>query len=307
MRDPYKVLGIAKTASIEDIKKAYRTLAKKLHPDLNPGNKETEVKFKELGHAYEQIGSPEARAKFERGEIDEQHQERARERSTYYQSQQDGGRYSESFGQDFEEADFFEHLFRNANAQAGRRQSAGSKKDFSGEDHLYRLEVEFKDTAFGAEREIKLPTGKKLLIKIPPGIKSGTKLRFKNQGGPGIGSGAPGDAYVEISIKNLPGFSRVGNNIETELALSFQEAILGAEVKLQTIDGQVMLQVPAGTSTGSRLRIKGKGIKTDPERGDQIVIVKIVLPKIIDPALQEAVRSLGSQFSYDPRTAETTL
>lgn len=302
MKDPYRVLGIATTASSDEIKKAYRSLAKKFHPDLNPGNKEAEAKFKELSHAYELIGTVEARVKFDRGETEEQQQERDRERSTYYQSQHNGERYSQSFGQDFEEADFFNNIFRNANPHSGGRQSRRTRSDFSGEDHFYRLEVDFKDAALGAEREIILPSGKKLLIRIPPGIKSGTKLRFKKQGGLGTGSGDPGDAYVEIYVKDLPGFSRVGNNIETELALSFQEAILGVEVKVQTIDGQVMLKVPAGTSTGSRLRIKGKGIKTVPERGDQIVIIKIVLPKTIDPAFQDAIRSLGTQFSYNPRT-----
>ncbi len=307
MKDPYKVLNVTKTASMDDIKKAYRTFAKKFHPDLNPGNKEAVSKFKEINYAYEQIGTEESRLKFDKGETDEQLQEKARERATYHQSQQEGGRYSQSFVQDFEDADFFESLFRNSHAQTGRRQSTSSRSDIAGEDHLYRLDVEFKDAALGAEREITLPTGKKLLIKIPSGIKSGTKLRIKMQGGAGVASGPPGDAYVEIFVKDLAGFNRVGNNIETELYLSFQEAILGAEVKVQTIDGQVMLQVPAGTSTGSRLRIRGKGFKTSSMHGDQIVFIKIVLPKTIDPALQEAIRNLGSQYSYNPRITEARI
>lgn len=296
---------MSKSASDEDIKKAYRALAKKLHPDLNPGNDEAGAKFKELSHAYELVGSTEARENFDKAETTEQQQDRARERSTYYQSQQDGGRYSQSFGQGFEESDIFESLFRGANKQGARRNSTQSRSDFPGEDHIYRLEVEFKDAALGAEREITLPTGKKLLIKIPPGVRTGTKLRFKKHGGSGLGSGRPGDAYVEVSIRPLQGFNRVENNIETELPLSFQEAILGAEVKVKTIDGHVLLAVPAGTSTGSRLRIRGKGIGAGTTRGDQIVITKIVLPKKSDTALQDAVRGLGSQFSYNPRTTES--
>ncbi len=305
MKDPYKVLNVAKTASMDVIKKAYRTLAKKFHPDLNPGNKEAEAKFKEISHAYEQIGKEDSRVKFDKGETDKQQQ--SRERATYYQSQQDSGRYSRSFGQDFDETDFFENLFRNSDAQGSRRQPSSSRPNLSGEDHLYRLEVDFKDAALGAEREITLPTGKKLLLKIPPGINSGTKLRIKKQGGAGFDSAPPGDAYVEISVNDLAGYRRVGNNIETELVLSFQEAILGAEVKVQTIDGQVMMQVPAGTSTGSRLRIRGKGIKTSSARGDQIAIIKIVLPKIISSALKKAIRNLGSQYSYDPRSTKATV
>lgn len=301
MKNPYTILGVPKSASDEDIKKAYRALAKKFHPDLNPGNKASEATFKDISQAYEQIGSSEARAQFDRGEIDEQQQARAHERSTYYQSQQAGGRYSQSFGQGFEGADIFEELLRRGGQRTGARRPTAANPDHPGEDHFYHLDVEFKDAALGAEREITLPTGKKLLIKIPAGISSGTKLRFKGQGGPGVGSGSPGDAYVEVSTKALPGFTRVGKNIETEVPISFQEAILGAEVKVPTLEGHVMLKIPAGTNTGSRLRIRGKGIGLANARGDQIVVTKIVLPTKVDTALQDAVRGLGSQFYYDPR------
>lgn len=304
MKEPYSILGVQKTASDEDIKKTYRALAKKFHPDLNPGNSEAETKFKEIQHAYEQIGSVESRAKFDKGELSEQQPRSAHERSSYYQGQQNGGRYSQSYDKNFQDADFFENLFRGANGQTRSQRETGNKTESPGEDHLYHLEIDFKDTALGAEREISMPTGKRLLIKIPPGIKSGTKLRFKKQGGPGVGIASPGDALVEIFVKSAPGFNRVGNNIETELPLSFQEAILGAEVKVETIDGHVMLQVPAGTSTGSRLRIRGKGILTGTTRGDQIVVTKIVLPKTTNPKLQNAIRELSSEFSYNPRTTE---
>jgi DnaJ-class molecular chaperone len=301
MNDPYAALGVAKTATQDEIKKAYRELAKKHHPDLNPGNSQAEARFKEASQAYEQIGTPEARAKFDQGESDEQRQQQewqqaqARAGASYYRTQQTGGRYSQAFGDGAE--DIFEEIFR----RAGRTAAAS---EIPGEDHYYRLEVEFKDAALGAEREIVLPSGKKLLIKIPAGVEAGTKLRFKQQGGAGSGGAPPGDAYVEISVKPQPGFTRVGNNIESVLPISLQEAILGGEVRVPTVDGQVMLKVPPGSSTGTRLRIRGKGVGAEKDRGDQIVNIHIVLPKRIDPALQEAVRGWESKFHYNPRAKE---
>jgi DnaJ-class molecular chaperone len=276
MDDPYSILGLSRSASAKEIKASYRALAKKFHPDLNPGDKQAEAKFKALSGAYEKIGTSDARARFDRGEVEE--------RASHDWSQQEGG------------ADFFEQILRQ---QSRRRRPT----EFPGEDHLFHLDVEFKDAALGAEREIILPGGKRLSIKIPAGIQAGAKLRFKAMGGAGAGGGPPGDAFVEISIKPLEGFARIGKNIETELALSFQEAILGAELKVPTLEGQVLLAVPAGSSTGTRLRIRGKGVGSGPERGDQIVVVRIVVPKVPGAALQEAVRGLGAAAFYDPRGA----
>lgn len=305
MKNPYTVLGVSKTATQDEIKKTYRLLAKKFHPDLNPGNKEAESKFKELCSAYEHIGTLEARLKFDQGQVEEKQQEKARERASYYQSQQRGGRYSRAFGQEFQGEEFFENLFRRANAKGSR--SEAPRSDFPGEDRFYHLDIEFKDSILGAEREIILPTGKKLLIKIPPGISSGTKLRFNRQGGSGLGSGGPGDAYVEISVKPQKNFTRVGDNIEIEIPISFQEALLGGEVKIPTLDGQILLKIPPGTNTGSRLRVKGKGVARTANKGDQIAIVKIVLPKKIDSAFQDAVRGLDSKHSYNPRDEENKV
>lgn len=297
--DPYKILGVHKNATPDEIKKAYRTLVKKYHPDLNPGKKALEAKFKEVSAAYEYIGTPEARAKFDRGETPEQQQEQAEQAKSFYQSQQESGRYSQSFGQEWGE-DFFENLMRGAAGGKSRRKK--EPLDIPGEDHLYKMEVDFKDAALGAEQELTLPTGKRLLVKIPAGISTGTKLRFSGQGGPGHGRGPAGDAYVEISVKDLKGFSRVGMNIESELPISFQEALLGAEVKVPTLEGHVLMKIQAGTSSGARLRIKGKGAGSGDKRGDQIVVLKIVLPRVVAPDLQETVRSWGAKYDYNPRS-----
>lgn len=315
--DPYVTLGVSKLATQDEIKAAYRNFAKKFHPDLNPGNKTAEAMFKDAASAYEQIGTPEERAKFDRGETPEQQQEQAQRSGSrnsraysggagpfYHETQQEGGRYSSSFGKGMGGEDFFENLFRSAGQGRSNYQTGGMAEDFAGEDHLYQMSVDFKDAILGAEREISLPTGKKLQLKIPPGVETGSKLRFKNQGAPGVGKGVAGDAYVELTIRPLPGFTRVGNNVETELSISFIEALLGAEIKVPTVDGTVMLKVPPGVTTHSRLRVVGKGVALKQARGDQIVVLKVVMPATRNPDLEKAVREWGDKYSYNPR--ETT-
>lgn len=300
MMDPYEALGLTKSASQEEIKKSFRKLAKKYHPDLNPGNKEAEKKFKQVSHAFDLVGTPESRAKFDRGETDEQQQKQYEEfmkkkKPSYYETQHDGGRYSYSFGDDLGGADFFENLFGGGGRRAG-------SMDFPGEDVIYKMDVEFREAALGGEKVITLPDGKKLQVKIPAGIDSGKKLRFKNMGKPGIGKGPAGDAFIEINVKPLPGFGRAGDDIESELPVSFLDAITGAEVEVPTLDGSVMMKIPPGVSTGSKLRIKGKGAGPEGKRGNQIVVLKIVMPKTVDPALKAAAENLKNQFNYDPRT-----
>jgi DnaJ-class molecular chaperone len=296
--NPYKTLGVSQTATQDEIKLAYRNLAKKYHPDLNPGNKSKETTFKKISAAYELIGTPEMRTKFDRGETQEQMEEAARQQysrgrqgSSYYDTQQENGRYSEYF-HNANENDFFESLFRSANKTQRHNQS--------GEDQLFQMEVDLRDAARGALREIKLPNGKNLQIKIPAGIETGSKLRFKGQGGQGAQGMPAGDVYVEVRVKPLTGFKRAGKDIETEVSVSFIEAILGAEINVPTIDGNVQLKVPAGVTTGTRLRIKGKGITAEPP-GDQIVLIKIVMPKTITPELIETAKQWADKFSYDPR------
>lgn len=298
MSDPYQILGLSKTATQDEIKKAYRKLAKSHHPDLNPGNKEAEKKFKEISHAFDQIGTAEARAKFDRGETQENpFGERGSGRS-YYHTQQDdeGGRYSYSFDGDLGE-DFFQEIFGRA------RGGHHSRRPFerSGEDELYQMEVDFKDAILGGEKLITLPQGKKLQVKIPAGVQDGAKLRFKGLGGPGTGNAPAGDMYVEIHIKPQKGFERIGDDVESEVEISFMEALLGAEVSVPTLSGNVMLKIPAGVSTGSKLRIRDKGV---PGKGHQIVKLKIVMPKEVDPALQEAIRHLQPKYDYNPRTLQ---
>lgn len=298
MTDPYTILGVSKSSTLDEIKKSYRKLAKKYHPDLNPGNKEAEKKFKEISHAFDLIGTNESRAKFDRGETDEQQQKQyeeymksqGRRGQTFHDSQKGGGRYSYSFGDDIGGDDFFENLF-------GRSRESSLR----GSDVNYKMQVEFREAATGAEKTITLQNGKTLQVKIPAGIETGKKLRFKGMGEAGSGKGQPGDAYIEIEVNPLPGYKRSGMDIEVEVPISFIEAITGAEIKVPTLDGEVLLKIPAGVSTGSKLRIKGKGIGVGEQRGNEIVVLKVVTPKEVNSALKSAIEKLKPQFDYNPR------
>jgi DnaJ-class molecular chaperone len=286
MNDPYKVLGVKKDASQDDIKNAYRSLAKKYHPDLNPGKKEAEAKFKELSGAYERIGTAEERVKFDSGEEEARQSPPRPERGPFYSNTQRGGgaRYSQSFESGGMGDDFFENLFRQAQSQAGP-----APGPIAGEDELYQMAVDFRDSIVGAEREITLPAGK--------------RLSFRGQGAAGARGGPPGDVYVEVSVRPLEGFMRVGRDIETELSVSFLEAMTGADVNVPTVDGAVELKVPPGVTTGSRLRIRGKGVADKSgARGDQIAIVKIAMPKQVSPDLRAAAQGWAEKFAYNPRS-----
>ncbi len=296
MKDPYKVLGVLKTAGLDDIKKAYRKLAKGHHPDLNPGNKEAEKKFKEISHAYDLIGTKESKEKFDLGETEvhkQQHYEQYRQQSAGSE------RYSSQFGEGYDADDLFANLFGGGGRKHGPNGFSGM--DLPGEDQLYQMEVDLKEAALGGEKIITLPNGKKLSVKIPAGIENGKKLKFRGLGGAGAGSAPFGDAYIQINIKPLTGFTRLENDIHTEVAISFFEAINGAEITVPTLDGSVMLKVPAGVSTGSKLRIKNKGAGPEVSRGSQIVTLKIVMPKNLSSELKNAVNELEKNHSYNPR------
>jgi DnaJ-class molecular chaperone len=305
-KDPYAVLGVAKTSTQEEIRNAYRKLAKSLHPDLNPGNKEAEQKFKEVATAYEILGDEKKRKEFDAGpkpgegfEFRRRPGGPGQERHFYYETQggpgEEGGFYSQGFN--FE--DLFGEAFRGQRAQRGPRK---------GEDEIYRMEVDLRDVAEGGERDITLPNGKRLRVKIPPGITEGTRLRFSGQGGPGAQGGPPGDAYVEISIRGSAVFHRLESNhgldLETELPVTLAEALVGGSVLTPTLTGNVMLTLPAGSNTGSRLRLRGKGLpeRGRPDtRGDLYVKLRVVLPAVVSEALKNAALENEKRNPYNPR------
>ncbi len=306
--DPYSVLGVSKTATADEIKSAYRKLAKKHHPDLNPGSKEAEKKFKDINTANDILSDPALRGKFDRGEVDDSGNPKAppgweqpgagRQGQRggaggggpfYYETQADGGRYSSQFGG--MDGDIFESIF-------GRKQRPAVS-----EDRHYSLEISFKDAALGAEKEITLPDGKKLKVKIPPGIDSGKKLRLKGLGEPGSGGSLAGDAIVEIQVQASKIFSRNGSNLELELPVSLKEVIVGGEVSVPTLSANVMMKIPAGSANGAKMRLKGKGISG----GDLIVSLKVVMPPQVDAELQEVVNKWSEKHPYNPREGFTDV
>jgi len=296
--DPYKVLGVNKTASQDEIKKAYRKLAKKLHPDLHPGDAGKQAEFQAVTAANDLVGDPEKRRRFDAGEIDASGQER-QERQYYHQyaDQGAGRRYDPgSDGGNFDDAsDLFSELF-------GRRQGggAGHHQEFHarGQDIRYHIDVDFLDAARGSKRSVTMPDGKGIEITIPRGVKDGQSLRLRGKGGAGYGKGPAGDALVTVSVRAHPVFVRDGNDIEVELPITFDEAVLGAKIEVPTIEGAVAMTIPKGVSSGHRMRLKGKGIAG----GDQFVRLRIVLPEKIDKQMEELAAGWREHASFDPRT-----
>lgn len=307
MRDPYDVLGVPKTADDKAVKNAYRKLARESHPDLHPNDKAAEDRFKEVQAAYDFLSDKDKRAAYDRGEIDAAGAPRGTH--TFYRNYAEGapgGRYhdaDEVFG-NFGADDIFKDLFRSAGFRGGR--GSGTIR-MRGADMRFRLDVDFLDAVKGAERRLALPDGKRLKVKIPPGSEDGQTLRLKGQGGPGMNGGAAGDAFIEIHVRPHPTFQRKGRDILVDLPITLDEAILGAKIEVPTIDGQVTMSVPAGSNTGSRLRLKGKGVHHHGgARGDQYVTLKVVLPDPPDPALREMIADWAKAHSYDVRGKETS-
>jgi len=299
--DPYSVLGVAKTASAADITKAYRKLAKKLHPDLNPGDKAAEEKFKKVTAAYDIIGDEAKRPRYDRGEIDASGQERPQQR--YYREYAGGeeaARYRSAAGfEDIGEfSDLFGDLFGRGGAAGAR---GGARFSMRGQDAQYRLEVDFLDAVKGAKTRITLPDGEALDVTIPAGVIDGQVLRLKGKGHPGLGEGEPGDALVEISVRHHAVFKREGDDIIVEVPITFDEAVLGGKVEVPTIGGRVFATVPAGSNTGQTLRLKGRGIKSKSGAGDQLVKLNVVMPERIDDELKDFAETWRKSHAYDPR------
>lgn len=309
MRDPYSVLGVAKSANEGEIKSAYRKLAKKLHPDVNPGNKEVEQRFKEVTAAYDLLSDKEKRGKYDRGEINADGTPRYDSAFHRAYSQPGGGggarggfEYSHGGGGgDFE--DIFADLFGRARrGGGGRRTHSAHSTQVKGNDVQYTVQVSFAEAAKGIRRRITLYDGKSLDVTIPPGTEDGQTLRLRGQGMPGLGGGA-GDAYVTVHVQQDPIFDRQGHDIHVTVPVTIDEAILGGKIRVPTIDGPVAVSVPPGSNTGSRLRLKGKGV-AKPQgagRGDQIVYLEVVLPEKPDDELRSFLQGWALRHPYDVR------
>ena len=332
MRDPYEILGVSKSASPEDIKKAYRKLAKKLHPDANKKDPKAANKFAELNGAYEIVGDDEKRKQFDRGEIDAEGKPR-------FQGFEGFGGRPGGFGNregNFESFTWGPDGFRRTTTRGGGpgagapgggnfagfedilsgifgrggRPGGGAGPQFEaedigsairGQDVTATAEISLNEAAHGGTRRLELPIGKEVEFKIPPGISEGKQIRLRGQGMPAPHGGPPGDVLITVHIAPHPLFKVEDNNLRLELPITLYEAVLGAKVRVPTLDGAVELAIPPNTSSGRTFRLKGKGLPGQTP-GDLYVTTKIVLPDGKDAQLEELMREWRENNPHDPRS-----
>ncbi|HET6439158.1 MAG TPA: DnaJ C-terminal domain-containing protein [Anaeromyxobacter sp.] len=308
-RDLYEILGVPRKASAEELKRAYRKLAKKYHPDVNPGNKAAEEKFKEVTAAFEVLSDEKRRRLYDefgpdalRSGFDEKRAEEyrrwKREGAPPGGMPFDFGDYSQVHVGDFGTFDFgtiFGDLFGGARPHArGAAPRAGANAEAE-------IEVDLRDAVLGAERDVRLD-GRTYRLKIPVGVSDGSQIRLAGQGGPGSHGGRAGDLFLTVRLRQHPQLRREGKDLYLDLPLTVPEAVSGTEVELPTFEGPVRLRVPAGAQAGMKLRLRGKGM---PElqggsRGDLYAVVQLVLPEPSD-ALRKAVKPLEPLYKGDPR------
>ncbi|WP_088345511.1 MULTISPECIES: J domain-containing protein [Rhodomicrobium] len=293
-QDLYQILNVKRAATHDEIRGAYRKLAKEFHPDRNPGNAAAEEKFKRVSAAFDILGDPDKRRRYDNGEIDAS----GRESSGYYGDNGGGQRYrpSDNFG-DF--GDIFGDFFGR-----GGTGTASGGFNMRGMDYRYHLEIEFLEAVNGVKKRVLLPEGETLDINVPSGVVQGQVLRLKGKGGPGVGRGQPGDALIELKIRQHPFFEREGDDIVLDLPIALYEAVLGAKVEAPTINGRVALTVPKGASTGQLLRLRAKGVRNAQtgNTGDQLVKLCIVMPQRIDRELFDFMEGWSELHPYDPRS-----
>ncbi|MCG6116186.1 MAG: J domain-containing protein [Mesorhizobium sp.] len=303
--DPYKVLGLSKAATAEEIKKAYRKLARTSHPDLFPDDPGAEARFKAVSAAHDLLKDPATRARFDAGEIDETGTERPPRQ--YYRdfAEASGNTYHQGrgFGSQDDPGDIFAEILRQRTGQRGS-EFGGRGFNAPGPDLRYALEVPFLDAARGGEMRIVLPDGGSIAVKIPQGAQDGQTLRLRGKGEAGYGSGPPGDALITLSLRPHPVFRREGDDILVTLPITIDEAVLGGKVTTPTIAGTVSLSIPKGTSSGRVLRLRGRGVTRSGSQvaGDQLVELRIVAPPVVD-ALRDFLENWRKTHPHDPRAA----
>ncbi len=301
MSDPYATLGVARTASEADIKKAYRKLAKELHPDRNKDNPKATERFSNVTNAYDLLTDKDKRARFDRGEIDGDGNPAAP--FGFGSGRQQSGGFRPGGGQfDFDGApdlgDIFEGLFTGG-GKGGGFGGFGRRPQPKGANVAYRLNVPFVDAATLAPQRITLADGKTIDLKLPAGLESGAQMRLAGKGEPG--PGGPGDAIVTIQIQPHRFFTRDGDDVRLDLPISLSEAVLGGSIRVPTVEGPVMLTIPKGSTSGKVLRLRGKGFhKKDGGRGDQLVTLMVDLP-VDDDALIEFVKGWQDRDKGNPR------
>ena len=289
--DYYKILGVDKNATTEDIKKAYRKLARQHHPDLNPNNKEAHKKFQQINEANEVLSDPEKRKKYDQYGKDWQHAEQF-EQARQSQGRQRSGQWEQSFG-DYGESDFsdfFESMFGGMGSRSRSRQTK-----FRGEDFNATLQLNLTD-AYTTHQQTFTVNGKNIRITIPAAVENGQKIKIKGHGGPGINGGPNGDLYITFEIINNTKFKRSGNDLYTTVDIDLYTAVLGGEITIDTFSGKIKLKVNQETQNGTKVRLRGKGFpvyKNEGQFGDLFITYHVKLPTNLTEKQKELFRQLS--------------
>lgn len=303
----YHVLGVNKDAGEAEIKSAYRKLARKYHPDVNKDNKEAADKFKEISCAYDILGSKEKRQKYDNNEIDDEGKPTGfgagfgggAGGNSYYNHSTGGNPFGgayQSTGGNFDFSSIFGEDIFSQFAGGGRTQGFGGtgRRPRKGEDINYTMRVDFLSAAQGAEKAVNL-NGKTINVKIPGGTLDGQTLRLKGLGQPSFNGGPNGDVMITINVDKHPYFEAQGLDVHLDLPISLKEAVLGGKVTVPTISGKVNVNIPPYSSSGEKLRLKGKGIKNKTGVGDEIITLKIVSPKAKNPELEKVLGTMSDE------------
>jgi DnaJ-class molecular chaperone len=305
-KDLYEILGVKKTASEGEVRKAFLKLAKQLHPDVNPGNKEAEQKFKEVNFAYEVL-----KDKKKRQQYDEMRSSMGRPSAgggARWGGQGGGpaGGYSYESFSDFGLGDLFQEIFGAGSGgfggMGGRTGTRRGSYSSRGQDREASIQISFLEAARGGEKPLEFSDGRRITVKIPEGVENGAKIKLSGQGDPGVGGGPAGDLILSLEVGTHPLFTREGLDVVARVPITFSEAVLGAEVEIPTLDGKVHMKIPRGISSGQRLKLSGKGIRSSrqPKPGDQVVEVQIKIPRSPDAAYTEAAERLQA-VAFNPR------
>jgi DnaJ-class molecular chaperone len=323
MRDPYEVLGVAKSASAGEVKKAFRRLAKRHHPDQNKNDPKAQAKFAEVNTAYEILGDEKKRAEFDRGEIDAEGKPRhpgfdgfpggfrrsgagpgqAEHFEFHFGGGNPFGRAGRTNTANIDPSDFLADLFGGfaGGTQARSQTRAGAPP--RGSDVAATVEVPLPDAVKGGRVVVSLPSGKRLEVAIPAGIEEGQQIRLKGQGEPSTLGGQAGDAIVTVHIGRHPLLRVDGRDLRLDLPITLYEAVLGGRVEAPTLDGHVELTIPRHSNGGRTLRLRGKGLPAAGGKpaGDLLVGLRIVLPDAVDADIEALAERLRSDRPYDPR------
>ncbi|MBT3181834.1 MAG: DnaJ domain-containing protein [Deltaproteobacteria bacterium] len=315
MKDFYQTLGVPRGASPDEIKKAYRRLAKQYHPDVNKGEKAAEERFKEISEAYNVLSNPEQKKKYDMFGNSAYGGGGAGPDFSGFRWQNSGKGFDPAggdYGEMGDLGDLFSELFnmggvRRKGYSQGEARRSSYQPQVKGQDTFADIEIDFNDGVEGTQRKISIRRGEnveKLTVKIPAGVDNGSKVRIAGKGQPGFGGGKDGDLYLRVHVTPHQSFWREAADIYTEIPITIYDAVLGASVEVPTVRGSAKMKIPAGTSGGQKFRIGGKGapiLGKKGKKGDQYVIVKIVPPKGLKGEAKKAFEKLAKEHPYDPK------